>query len=621
MLNFFKKMFGKPAPPPRVTQQPRAVAAARPAEGAAAGMIPKVEVVHLSLAAIIGKMPDDMRRNVAAMPDQSATVALPLATIQKQLPSGSVKMSLASLYRQAPAGTFAQTRVEDKRMVEIPLSEVFRHVRPDVLPRRADQRRVQLPTDAVQLFGDKENPYALAPAAPEVEETYETEPLTFAEPAEDTYDGIEAGAYQEADANGAEAHAGETPAFRLETPEAPAQQRVIAPPAGMSLASSAAPEAPARPAPRPKAASTPAKPRLSVKTAPAAEEGAPLVLPLASLCNDWPEPIRAEAQALGDTQVALPASLIVSALARGRVVFTWEQIRSWLNPASSAGTEASEATELTLPLKIVAPAFLKSNERAKPRKSLQIDESIPALFSGGERPAEPAAPEPEALPAPESLKAPEPSPAAEPEEAAPEPSEEPAAAPEALAAPISLTPPVEFAPPAEAPEPEPVVEPAPEAEAPAPAEEPTALEPATQENPPAPGQPATKRTVGELFNQPDRTHWSPQDLVRSTATLPGVRGAVMGLHEGLVVAAELPEGIKAETVAAFLPQMFARVSNYSSEMQLGQVHDLLFTADGALFQAYRLGEVYFAALGKPGEPLPWDALRTLSDHLAQQTAH
>jgi hypothetical protein len=73
--------------------------------------------------------------------------------------------------------------------------------------------------------------------------------------------------------------------------------------------------------------------------------------------------------------------------------------------------------------------------------------------------------------------------------------------------------------------------------------------------------------------------------------------------------------MKADTVAAFLPQIFARLTNYAGEMKLGAVEDILFTSAGSLFQIYRLGEVYFAVLGKPGEKLPWESLRLIAEEL------
>jgi predicted regulator of Ras-like GTPase activity (Roadblock/LC7/MglB family) len=235
-------------------------------------------------------------------------------------------------------------------------------------------------------------------------------------------------------------------------------------------------------------------------------------------------------------------------LSKGRVTFSWRQIRAWLEPESSAPTAVSGDTALTLPLKVVAPLFLASSKKpAAGRRTLDFDQSIPALFTGGNPP-------PEAPPAP--------------------------------------------APPAAAAEPEP----APEPEAATP--------------PPAPKLP---ETVAEIFNQPPKETWTPAEIVAGTVTLPGVSGAVVALQEGLVVSSSLPEGVKSEVVAAFLPQIFARLNQYSGEMRLGEVDDLLFTTHGAHCQIYRLGYIYFAVLGKAGEPLPWHELRLITEELARQT--
>ena len=93
--------------------------------GEAPPIVPMVETAQLSLAAILAKFPADLRGCVQQLPDAAVTVALPMPTILKQLPSCSVKMSLASLYRQAPAGVFKPGPPEEKRMVEVPLPEIF----------------------------------------------------------------------------------------------------------------------------------------------------------------------------------------------------------------------------------------------------------------------------------------------------------------------------------------------------------------------------------------------------------------------------------------------------------------------------------------------------------------
>jgi len=116
--------------------------------------MPQVAVARLSLRPILERLPDELREKVVKMPEPSVTVALPIATIQKQLAAGCVKMSLASLYRQAPSGTFSAERYEEKRMIELPLSEVLRHVQPQNL-RRKEQRRVEVPNDAPGTSGSK----------------------------------------------------------------------------------------------------------------------------------------------------------------------------------------------------------------------------------------------------------------------------------------------------------------------------------------------------------------------------------------------------------------------------------------------------------------------------------
>ena len=125
------------------------------------------------------------------------------------------------------------------------------------------------------------------------------------------------------------------------------------------------------------------------------------------------------------------------------------------------------------------------------------------------------------------------------------------------------------------------------------------------------------QTVGEIFGQPDKTEWKPAEIVENIVRLPQIAGAIVALQEGLVVAHHLPEGMKGEVVAAFLPQIFARLNQYASEMKLGELDDLLFSTHGAHMQIFRLGYVFFAVLGKPGEALPWHELNLISQELAR----
>lgn len=540
MLNLLKKLFRLP--------EPKAAIAPTPAPAAPSVPMPTVEVAHLSLAAIVARFPDELKSLVLREPETAASVALPVPTILKQLPNGVVKMSLATLQRQAQ-GLIKPLVSGDKRTVDVPLVEVFRHIRPQSLKRRSDQRQINVPEDGFNLFGDSTNPFAVAPDDHIKTVTASQVVQLAAEPS------VERPRVLKMDDGLREHFAGASPASSQplarakESPSTAA--RVISPPPDLLAstngevppAATAAPAAliaPMLPVPKP--------------------EGPTLALKVAPLATQWPEAIRAELAALDpETTVVLPANDVSAGLAKGRVTFTWAQIYAWLEPEPSKPTTVTGNTALLLPLKVLAPVFLAAAEKPSgERKSVDMDETIPALFSDSRTPVAEEAPTPIAE---------------APIEEAPQPGE-----------------PVR---------PEPTTEPTPE--------------------PIAAGPKKTPESVGEIAGEPHKKDWTPSELIAVTAKLPGVAGAIVALQEGLPVASSLPEGVKSEVVAAFLPQIFARLNQYAGEMKLGDVDDLLFTTHGAHCQIYRLGFVYFAILGKPGESLPWHEMRLITDELARQT--
>ena len=398
MLSIFKKLFGK--------SEPKAVVAPAPVvpRSTPSAMIPTIEVAHLSLAAIIARFPDELKPLLAREPDATATVALPLPTILKQLPTGSVKMSLASLHRQAH-GLLKPLPPGDKRSVEVPLAEVFRHVRPDAFRRRSEQRTIEVPENGFNLFGDSSNPFsrragcrvrrgAESAAEPEPQVLDLTSDVAL-ESAADVEDGFNRWARQtvhrkwpfQKPAPGRQCQnrrraqrADRSSAAGLHLPVDPGPQgqpvSPVAPPRPSAIAPAARPRLPPiPPRPRPRLLPRLVRPRRS---------------PLTALSADWPEEIRAEIAALDPaTQVALPMDDVSASLAKGRVNFSWQQIHSWLEPESTAPSAVPGDTALPLPLKVVAPAFLAASKKpATERKSVTMDQSIPALFSHGRPPAE-----------------------------------------------------------------------------------------------------------------------------------------------------------------------------------------------------------------------------------------
>ena len=126
-------------------------------------------------------------------------------------------------------------------------------------------------------------------------------------------------------------------------------------------------------------------------------------------------------------------------------------------------------------------------------------------------------------------------------------------------------------------------------------------------------------SLGQLFGQPDKQHWTPEEIVQKTCTLEGIAGAVIALHDGLPVAGDLPQHVSGETLAAFLPQIFGRMSQYANEVGLGEPGQVSLLANQVPLQIARAGKVYFAVLGRANQPLPTTPLHVISCELARQS--
>lgn len=137
---------------------------------------------------------------------------------------------------------------------------------------------------------------------------------------------------------------------------------------------------------------------------------------------------------------------------------------------------------------------------------------------------------------------------------------------------------------------------------------------------PAPAAPKpVPKNLGELFNEPEKRSWTPNDIVNRTSGLPGVAGALIALQDGLLVAASMPPNARTETIAAFVPQIFGRMSQYTRELQLGDASAVSLTVDGGTLQVFSAGIIYFAALGKPGVHLPLPELQLIATELGRHT--
>jgi predicted regulator of Ras-like GTPase activity (Roadblock/LC7/MglB family) len=111
----------------------------------------------------------------------------------------------------------------------------------------------------------------------------------------------------------------------------------------------------------------------------------------------------------------------------------------------------------------------------------------------------------------------------------------------------------------------------------------------------------------------------PAELVERACRLAGVAGAVITLKEGLVVAAKVPPEMNSETLGAFLPQLFSRVEQSTTSMEIGALQSLQFTAGDRPWQIWKAGAVLFAVLGRPNELLPGAQLKIIAAQLARQS--
>ena len=133
-----------------------------------------------------------------------------------------------------------------------------------------------------------------------------------------------------------------------------------------------------------------------------------------------------------------------------------------------------------------------------------------------------------------------------------------------------------------------------------------------------PAAAAPAGALGEIFGLPGRMEWTPAEICRRICALEGVAGSVLALDDGLAVAAQLPAGLKEETVAAFLPQIFGRVSQSAGEMQLGPVSSVALAAGQGRCAIYKAGRLYLAVLSHPGAALPEAMLGRIAAEIAKR---
>jgi predicted regulator of Ras-like GTPase activity (Roadblock/LC7/MglB family) len=513
--------------------------------------------MELPLHPILSSLPMDLRAKVMQAPAAGTTLVVPIENVLSQLATGSVKITFGEL-RQAAPGVFVQTGGEnDSRPVILPLNEILSRLNPMILSRRSTQKQTEVADEITGPFGTRAQgitftatPIKPAPATPPLSRlAMQVEPasvqpppvtpppafsprsITPAAPSAPAHNGNGNRNSNGSNGNGNRNGNGNTPGHDITAPIVPSIKPVF----------SAAPipfNMPAAPA-----ASRTELTQLTISA------------PLAALSESWPDALRMEItqQDLSNAQVALPVHLIEPMLKRGRVIFSWRHVRSWIKPVPPA-VSVHDGVELELPLKILAPLFVAAQKAAgKPQQKLSVTEEIPNLFFGF--------------------------PQTQPETIIP-------------------------------------VAPLARATKPADSKIPDTNFYVWGENGEAPqiDESEYKRPQTPATDFTHR-HATPKDVVSRAMILPGVAGALVALPDGLMVASQIPAEFNADTLAAFLPQIFERVNQSTKELRMGALNNVSFTVGNIPWKIFRVNAVYFAAFGRAAQPLPTVQLASLAAEL------
>jgi predicted regulator of Ras-like GTPase activity (Roadblock/LC7/MglB family) len=292
------------------------------------------------------------------------------------------------------------------------------------------------------------------------------------------------------------------------------------------------------------------------------------------LTERWPDTIKQEIARLNlaEAQIALPTNLVESGLKRGRIAFPWKTLRSWIRPTPLPSISVNDSVELELPLSLVAPLFISRRKSAssasKSQQKTAVDETIPNLFFG--------------FPQPETATS-------------------TAAAVAPAAAPVAATP----------------VAPAPARIEFAPAAQPSDTNYfAVNDSADLAASHETefKRAPAANTDFTSRKA-SPNEVIARAAALEGVVGTLIALPDGLKVASHIPADLNGDTLAAFLPQLFNKMSQCTRELRMGELNNLNFTVGNVPWKIFRVNAVFFAAFGRAGQPLPTAQLAALAGEL------
>lgn len=532
----------------------------------------------LPLQTILPQLSPELQERVVAE-GQNVSISIPMQTILPQLAHGSVKISFGELRALAP-GVFTSASDRDHVLVQLPLSEILPRINPVFLRRRQNQKRLEVPNDIVGPFADYGKGVFISAPEPStqtkrhpVSTTTGLHPHAIAQPStvQKQVPQLKQSQQPQPEQKQAETRQPTLTPTPQTPPKKPTMiQRTIA----QNISEQKAPKPNiVQPSLPPTTQSDEVKVRQQaepVTNATTSKEEV-LLVPLAQLCEGWPELVKQEIAIsnLSRAFVALPTRFVEAGLKQARISCTWKQLRGWVRPPMPKDSVSMcDDISLELPLRIVAPLFLARTPRNRPQKKIQYDTEIPDVFY---TPATAPRPDTSVL-----------------EKRVQSTLQQGPIANEFCSVETQHT------------------------------ETPTETDyyiwHDEKETPLQPEQVFKKgtKTPGTDFL---RRFAPPNEIVARAVALEGVAGALIALPDGLLVAADVPPEFNPDTLAAFLPQMFARVSQCTKELRMGPLNNLNFTVGNVPWRIFKIGAIFFAAFGRAGVPLPTAQLAALAAEL------
>jgi predicted regulator of Ras-like GTPase activity (Roadblock/LC7/MglB family) len=299
-------------------------------------------------------------------------------------------------------------------------------------------------------------------------------------------------------------------------------------------------------------------------TTPVSSNGAPkpvqndvFTLALMDVAAFWSEKGRNELANLYRHSLDIPMSTLEGALKSGKLHFQWREVRPWLRlAAGNTMPTLPDDLAIELPIAVIAPRFIEQRVNGKPKRKVQVGDDIPDVF-------EQKTPPPSAAPTTPSA-----------------PALGATAVSMDLAAALGTSSKTGD----------------------------TAFLVATGGK--------TLLEYGEIFGQPEKKNWTLAEVTQKTMTLRGVAGAIIGSTDGLLVAGSWPNGVKGDAVAAFLPQIYGRIIQYTKELKLGEPGNLTLMIENVPLQIFKAGSSFFTVIGRAGENLPKAQLNAIATRLS-----